>query len=122
MPKIPNARSQKWCEIYKKSREYKVTYVKQITLKVQMSPSPPKHRKLIAQARYFRLVEIDQPEVCLLPDVTSLSFLLVPPLPLSGTSCNVQYSGSPQRETWSKSTVNGEILAYKPRPKFETLK
>ena len=44
MPKIPNARSQKWCEIYKKSREYKVTYVKQITLKVQMSPSPPKHR------------------------------------------------------------------------------
>ena len=69
-----------------------------------MSPSPPKHRKLIAQARYFRLVEFDQPEVCLLPDVTSLSFLLVPLLPLSGTSCNVQYSGSPQRETWSKST------------------
>ena len=34
------------------NREYKVTlYVKQITLKVQMSPSPPKHRKLIAQAR-----------------------------------------------------------------------
>ena len=51
MPKIPNARSQKSCEIYKKSREYQVTYVKQITLKVQMSPSPPKHRKLIAQAR-----------------------------------------------------------------------
>jgi hypothetical protein len=78
-----------------------------------MSPSPPKHRKLIAQARdksnaaiYFRLVEIDQPEVCLLSDVTSLSFLLSPPLPLSGTSCNVQYSGSSQRETWSKSSVS----------------
>ena len=25
-----------------------------------MSPSPPKRRKLIAQARYFRLVEIDE--------------------------------------------------------------
>ena len=74
-----------------------------------MSPSPPKHRKLIAQARYFRLVEIDQPEVCLLPDVTSLSFLLFPPLPLSGTSCNVQYSGSPQRETWSKSIDGGKL-------------
>ena len=74
-----------------------------------MSPSPPKRRKLIAQARYFRLVEIDQPEVCLLPDVTSLSFLLVPPLPLSGTSCNVQYSGSPQRETWSKSTSSLDL-------------
>ena len=76
-----------------------------------MSPSPPKHRKLIAQARYFRLVEIDQPEVCLLPDVTSLSFLLVPPLPLSGTSCNVQYSGSPQRETWSKSRPRATVRA-----------
>ena len=77
-----------------------------------MSPSPPKRRKLIAQARYFRLVEIDQPEVCLLPDVTSLSFLLVPPLPLSGTSCNVQYSGSPQRETWSKSNRRMAVCSY----------
>ena len=85
-----------------------------------MSPSPPKHRKLITQARdksmrpstsgWSKLTS--RKYVCCQMLQVSLSF---PPLPLSGTSCNVQYiyidvqyidvqySGSPQRETWSKS-------------------
>ena len=82
-----------------------------------MSPSPPKHRKLITQAcdksmrpstsGWSKLTS--RKYVCCQMLQVSLSF---PPLPLSGTSCNVQYrctiyrcqySGSPQRETWSKS-------------------
>jgi hypothetical protein len=82
--------------MHAKSREYKITYVKQITLKVQMSPSPPKHHKLITQARdksmrpstsgWSKLTS--RKYVCWQMLQVSLSF---PPLSLSGTSCNVQY-------------------------------
>ena len=53
-----------------------------------------------------------------LPDVTSLSFLLSPSAVRHVTYnidvqyIDVQYSGSPQRETWSKSS---NLYAYRPQ-------
>jgi hypothetical protein len=99
MPKIPNARSQKCREIYKKS-----------LLNTNNSESPDV--ALITQARDKSM----RPSTSGWSKLTSRKYVCcqmlqvsLPPLPLSGTSCNVQYSGSPQRETWSKSTPNPEV-------------
>ena len=75
-----------------------------------MSPSPPKHRKLITQARDKSM----RPSTSGWSKLTSRKYVccqMFSPSAVRHVTYNidvqyidVQYSGSPQRETWSKSS------------------